>query len=41
MITNERQYRITKAALKRFEEGLAALKASGPGRMFTLGSTRR
>ena len=31
MITNERQYRITKAALKRFEEGLAALKASGPG----------
>ena len=31
MITNERQYRITKAALKRFEDGLAALKASGPG----------
>ena len=31
MITNERQYRITKAAVKRFEEGLAALKASGPG----------
>ncbi len=32
MITNERQYRITKAALKRFEEGVAGLKASGPGR---------
>jgi DNA-binding transcriptional regulator YiaG len=31
MITNERQYRITKAALNRFEEGLAALAASGPG----------
>ncbi len=31
MITNERQYRITKAALKRFEAGLVALKASGPG----------
>jgi DNA-binding transcriptional regulator YiaG len=31
MITNERQYRISKAALKRFEEGLAALQASGPG----------
>ncbi len=31
MITNERQYRISKAALKRFEDGLAALKASGPG----------
>jgi DNA-binding XRE family transcriptional regulator len=31
MITNERQYRITKAALKRFEDGLAALKTSGPG----------
>jgi DNA-binding XRE family transcriptional regulator len=31
MITNERQYRITKASLKRFEEGLAGLKASGPG----------
>ena len=31
MITNERQYRITKAALKRFEDGLAALQAAGPG----------
>jgi DNA-binding XRE family transcriptional regulator len=31
MITNERQYRITKAGLKRFEDGLAALKASAPG----------
>ena len=31
MITNGRQHRITNAALKRFEEGLAALKASGPG----------
>jgi DNA-binding transcriptional regulator YiaG len=31
MITNERHYRITKAALKRFEEGLAVMKASGPG----------
>ena len=42
MITNERQYRITKAALKRFEEGLAALKASAAqARMFILGSTRR
>jgi DNA-binding Xre family transcriptional regulator len=31
MIANERQYRITNAALKRFEEGLAALHATGPG----------
>jgi DNA-binding transcriptional regulator YiaG len=30
MITNERQYRVTKAALKRVEDGLAALQASGP-----------
>ena len=30
MITNERQYRITKAELKRFGDALAALKASGP-----------
>ncbi|MBV8218735.1 MAG: helix-turn-helix domain-containing protein [Solirubrobacterales bacterium] len=30
MITNERQYRISKAALERFEDGLAALKVSGP-----------
>jgi DNA-binding transcriptional regulator YiaG len=30
MITNERQYRITKAELKRFEAALVALKASGP-----------
>ncbi len=31
MITNERQYRITNAELKRFEEGLAAQAAAGPG----------
>lgn len=31
MIANERQYRITKAAMRRFEEALAALRASGPG----------
>ena len=30
MITNERQYRITKAELKRFEEALAAQAAAGP-----------
>jgi DNA-binding transcriptional regulator YiaG len=29
MITNERQYRIAKAALKRFDDGLAGLEASG------------
>ena len=31
MITNERQYRITKAQLKRFEEDLAAQDARKPG----------
>ncbi|MGI8559092.1 MAG: helix-turn-helix domain-containing protein [Solirubrobacteraceae bacterium] len=31
MITNERQYRITKAELRRFEEALAAQAAAGPG----------
>lgn len=31
MITNERQYRITKAQLKRFEDDLAAHEASSPG----------
>jgi DNA-binding transcriptional regulator YiaG len=31
VITNERQYRITNAELKRFEEGLAAQAAAGPG----------
>ena len=30
MITNERQYRITKAQLKRFEDDLAAHDARGP-----------
>ena len=30
MITNERQYRITNAELKRFEEALAAQVAAGP-----------
>ena len=30
MITNERQYRITKAELRRFEEALAAQAAAGP-----------
>ena len=30
MITNERQYRITNAELKRFEEALAAQAAAGP-----------
>lgn len=30
MITNERQYRISFAALRRFEEGLAALESSAP-----------
>ena len=30
MIANERQYRITKAELKRFEDALAAQVASGP-----------
>ncbi|MGA2928004.1 MAG: helix-turn-helix transcriptional regulator [Solirubrobacteraceae bacterium] len=30
MITNERQYRITKAELRRFEEALAAQAAVGP-----------
>lgn len=30
MIANERQYRISLAALRRFEEGLAALERSGP-----------
>jgi DNA-binding transcriptional regulator YiaG len=30
MITNERQYRITNAELKRFEEALAAQAAEGP-----------
>lgn len=31
MITNERQYRITKAQLKRFEDDLAAHDARTPG----------
>jgi DNA-binding transcriptional regulator YiaG len=31
MITNERQYRIAKAQLKRFEEALAAQTAAGLG----------
>lgn len=31
MITNERQYRITKTQLKRFEEDLAAQDARAPG----------
>ncbi|MBV9339017.1 MAG: helix-turn-helix domain-containing protein [Solirubrobacterales bacterium] len=30
MITNERQYRITHAELKRFEEALAAQSSAGP-----------
>ena len=30
MITNERQYRITRAELKRFEEALAAQSSAGP-----------
>jgi DNA-binding transcriptional regulator YiaG len=30
VITNERQYRITNAELKRFEEALAAQAAAGP-----------
>ena len=30
MITNERQYRISLTALRRFEKGLAALERSGP-----------
>lgn len=30
MITNERQYRIANAELKRFEEALAAQEATGP-----------
>jgi DNA-binding transcriptional regulator YiaG len=30
VITNERQYRITNAELKRFEEALAARAAAGP-----------
>jgi DNA-binding transcriptional regulator YiaG len=30
VIANERQYRITKAELKRFEDALAAQAASGP-----------
>jgi DNA-binding transcriptional regulator YiaG len=30
MITNERQYRITKAELRRFEEALATQAAAGP-----------
>ena len=31
MITNERQYRITNAELRRFEEALATQAAAGPG----------
>jgi DNA-binding transcriptional regulator YiaG len=31
VITNERQYRITNAELKRFEEALAERTAAGPG----------
>ena len=31
MITNERQYRIANAELKRFEDALAAQATSGPG----------
>ena len=31
VITNERQYRITNAELKRFEEALVAKTAAGPG----------
>ncbi len=31
MIANERQYRISLAAFRRFEEGLDALERSGPG----------
>lgn len=30
MITNERQYRITKAQLKRFEDDIAAYDSRGP-----------
>jgi HTH-type transcriptional regulator/antitoxin HipB len=30
VITNERQYRITRAELKRFEEALAAQSSAGP-----------
>lgn len=30
MITNERQYRISRAELKRFEEALAAQSSAGP-----------
>ena len=41
MITNERQYRIAKAELRRFAEAVEVRETQEPSRTFTRGSKVR